>query len=48
LQNTNHALQIKRLQKDVNELKGEIKNLRTVAAFINRTPLPDCITKRET
>jgi len=34
---------IRDLQTDVNEIKRELKTLRQVAAFVNKTPLPDCM-----
>jgi len=42
-QNNDLARKIKVIQIDVNDIKSEIKTLRTMAALINRTPLPDCM-----
>lgn len=46
LQSGDLAQKIKTLQADVNELKSEIRTLRTISALINKTPLPDCMGEK--
>jgi len=47
IQNSDLAKKIKTLQIDMNEMKSEIRTLRTMAALVNRTPLPDCMETKQ-